>query len=257
MRSAIGLVACLLTLAGCAAESSRYARGLETVEEEEPFVVDSTSSQFVRHLNIGTSREGQAIRAMTVGNGDDVTLVVAGIHGNEQAGIALAEQLVTDAAGGGWLGDTTLVVVPVLNPDGVANNRRYNARNVDLNRNWPSANRIESASNNGRSPLSEPESAALAKIIDRIKPNRVLTLHQPLSCVDWDGPGESLARRMAEVCGLPAKQLGSRPGSMGSYLGVDLGIPTITLELPRNADRQGEAERWERYGESLRLFVRG
>ena len=257
MRNALSwLIGCVF-LAGCAAESSRYARGLEESGQAEAYEVTSTSSLFVVNQNIGTSRQGRAINALSVGRGTNVALVVAGIHGNEQAGIALAERLVEDAAGGGWLGNTTFVVVPVLNPDGVAGNRRYNGRNVDLNRNWPSENRIESASNNGPSPLSEPESAALAKYVEGMQPDRVLTLHQPLSCVDWDGPADSLARRIAAACDLPAKQLGSRPGSMGSYLGVDQGIPIITLELPRSADQQSEAERWEQYGEALRVFVRG
>ncbi|MEM1011282.1 MAG: DUF2817 domain-containing protein [Planctomycetota bacterium] len=240
-----------LSLAGCASES-RFAMGMPDDAEQPLMPVWSV---------IGTSVQQRDIRAAVIGTpaatADEVVLVVGGIHGNEQAGIALAERLLDEASRGDWLGNRHLVVVPVLNPDGVASNTRRNARNVDLNRNWPSTNRIDQASNSGPAPLSEPESAALAALIEEVRPDRVLTLHQPLSCVDWDGPAESLARRMSAACGLPAKKLGGRPGSMGSYLGLDLGTPIITLELPRSADQQPPAARWTTYGPALRLFVEG
>ena len=56
---------------------------------------------------------------------------------------------------------------------------------------------------------------------------------------------------MAAVCDLPVKKLGGRPGSMGSWVGIDLGIPIVTVELPRSADRLSAAERWDRWGRML------
>ena len=57
--------------------------------------------------------------------------------------------------------------------------------------------------------------------------------------------------RMSEHCPLPVKKLGSRPGSLGSYAGVTLGIPTITFELHRNAAGQSPKFFWRFYGEAL------
>ncbi len=50
---------------------------------------------------------------------------------------------------------------------------------------------------------------------------------------------------------LPIRKLGALPGSLGSYAGVDLRIPTITLELPRGVERLDPEDLWELYGSAL------
>jgi len=90
-----------------------------------------------------------------------------------------------------------------------------------------------------------------AGLIEIYAPDRIVSIHQPLSCIDYDGPGIALARRMAEHCDLPIKKLGARPGSLGSYAGLTLGIPIITLELPRSADALDEQSLWDKYGAAL------
>ncbi len=45
--------------------------------------------------------------------------------------------------------------------------------------------------------------------------------------------------------------MGARGGSLGSYAGTDLGIPVITIELPRSADRLDRDAAWEVYGSLL------
>ncbi|MEM6315330.1 MAG: M14 family zinc carboxypeptidase, partial [Planctomycetota bacterium] len=187
-------------------------------------------------VGMGSSVEGRPVEAFTIGAGPMV-LVVAGIHGNEQAGIPLAHRLMTLVTDDpSLLAGHRLVVVPVMNPDGVDANIRTNARGVDLNRNWPAGNRKE-LPKSGSAPLSEPESAALHALIAEYEPIRVLTIHQPLDCVDYDGPAADLAAAIADATGLPVKKLGGRPGSMGTHLGVERGVPIITLELPRSADK--------------------
>jgi protein MpaA len=148
------------------------------------------------------------------------------------------------------LAGVTLVLMPVVNPDGVESGKRYNARGVDLNRNFPAENRHNS-SRYGLNALSEPEALAIYQVINDTLPNHIVTLHEPLQCVDYDGPAKELATVMSEFCPLPVKKLGSRPGSLGSYAGVTLGIPTITFELPRNAATQSPKFLWRFYGEAL------
>jgi len=60
---------------------------------------------------------------------------------------------------------------------------------------------------------------------------------------------------MAATCSLPVKKLGGRPGSMGSWVGIDLGIPIVTVEFPRAADLVSEDELWRRYGPMLLVAV--
>ena len=103
----------------------------------------------------------------------------------------------------------------------------------------------------GRTALSEPEARAIEQLIVQYVPDRIVSIHQPLACIDYDGPGSALAARMAQFCDLPVKKLGARPGSLGSYAGVTLGIPIITFEMLR-ADSQLTSETlWQRYGKAL------
>lgn len=199
----------------------------------------------------GYSVRGRPIRYVKFGNGDDISLVFGAIHGDEPASNALALGLKY------WLEDQeilppeiSIVIVPALNPDGLAANTRGNVNGVDLNRNFPARNR-KNNERYGHKPLSEPESKALYDLMKRYPPNRIISIHQPLACIDYDGPALKMAESMAAVCDLPVRKLGARPGSFGSYAGVDRGIPTVTLELRRNDENQTVEQLWERYGKAV------
>ena len=69
--------------------------------------------------------------------------------------------------------------------------------------------------------------------------------------MDWDADGAELGARMAEVCPLPARKLGGRPGSLGSWIGVDRGVPVIPLEPEGRDSRLSQRALWERYGAAL------
>ncbi len=89
-----------------------------------------------RHLTLlGRSVDGRPTVAIESGNFDapERILVVGCIHGNEPAGIAIADQLARISPPP----ELDLWIVPVLNPDGVAAGTRGNAHGVDLNRNFP------------------------------------------------------------------------------------------------------------------------
>ena len=200
---------------------------------------------------LGRSVRGRPILAQVLGDGSDTTLFIATIHGNEPAGTplmhALAEHLTDNPE---LLRDRRVIVVAVANPDGMAARTRENIRGVDLNRNFEARNRKNNRTN-GLGALSEPESRAIRTVIQEFNPDRIITLHQPLNCIDYDGPAKALAARMAAVCPLPVKKLGARPGSLGSYTGEDLGIPTITMEMPAGASEFSEAALWKRYGPAV------
>jgi len=146
------------------------------------------------------------------------------------------------------------VMLPTANPDGLAAQTRENARGIDLNRNFDTSNRVDNGTN-GLRPLTEPESQALELAIKEYRPSRIVSVHQPLSCIDYDGPGEAIAARMAQDCDLPVKKIGARPGSLGSYTGETLRIPTITLELPPEASKMSETVLWQKYGKALMAAV--
>ncbi len=209
----------------------------------------------IEHHIIGTSVQGRPIMCTVLGQGQDVTLILATIHGNEPAGTPLVQKLVDYLQSKpSLLAGRKVVIMPVANPDGMANNTRYNAKGVDLNRNFAAANRQNSAQN-GYTPLSEPEAAAIASVIRQYSPDRIVSIHQPLACIDYDGPAWALADHLAQHCNLRIRKLGAQSGSLGSYAGLTLRIPTITLELPRDADQYNRDYLWQQYGSALLAAV--
>jgi protein MpaA len=200
---------------------------------------------------IGSSVQNRPVECFRFGNGPQAILFIASIHGNESVGTPLAWGLINyiqkDRR---LLNGRTILVIPVANPDGCAAGTRENTNEVDLNRNFPAANRIN-ITEYGTHPLSEPEAVALKEVVQAYHPAIVVSIHAPLSCIDYDGPGQAIAESMARVCDLPVTKLGAHPGSLGAYVGESLSIPIITLEL-RETDRELSAdELWAKYGRAL------
>jgi protein MpaA len=206
---------------------------------------------------VGQSVGGRAIECQVYGDGDDVIWIIATIHGNEAAGTPLLAKFVEWLkANPNELVGRKVVITPVANPDGFAEHVRFNKHGVDLNRNFPAGNwNTAGEKAPGETPLSEPESRSLMRVLCQYFPNRIVSIHQPLNCLDYDGPAEELAKAMGAKCKLPVKKLGSRPGSLGSFVGVTLGKPIITMELPENAGMDGD-KLWKEYGEALIAALR-
>lgn len=209
------------------------------------------SPQIFTVQTLGYSAEHRPIELYSAGEGFEIVLIFSAIHGNEQAGIPLVHKLMEHLRHRGTLlAERKVLIIPVANPDGVVRNTRGNANGIDLNRNFPAANR-QNSSVYGHVALTEPESNVLFDLINSCKPHRIVSIHQPLKCIDYDGPAEELAWSMAAYCSLPVTKLGARPGSFGSYAGETLGIPIITMELERADDNLTPEQLWLRYGISL------
>jgi len=205
----------------------------------------------IQRYVVGASNENRPIRCLVIGKGEDAVLIMASVHGDETAGTPLVRRMAEYLRGHPeMLEGRKVMLLPMVNPDGGKRNSRYNARGVDLNRNFAAVNRRNSR-RHGFSALSEPETRAIVRAIRQCDPNRVIVLHQPLACIDYDGPGRNLAEHIAKYCNLPVRKLGAMPGSLGSYAGVDLGIPTITFELPGNLRKIGDERAWKQYGPAL------
>ncbi|NNM27436.1 MAG: DUF2817 domain-containing protein [Phycisphaerales bacterium] len=236
---------------GCTTPSRSYVEPPPLAAQPPALPAPARSVAEVASRVAGHSIETRPIAYTRLGEGPCRALLLGTIHGNEAAGTPLLERLLIElprtAAGAG----VSIVVVPVVNPDGHARGSRLNARGVDLNRNFPCANWREHRTRHGVEPASEPETRAIIDLIDRYRPERIVSIHQPIGCVDYDGPGRTLAEAMASVCDLPVRKLGARPGSLGAYAGEESGIPTITLELPGHASRLEDGVLWDRYGPAL------
>lgn len=208
-----------------------------------------------RRETVGRSLQGRPIEARVFGSGSDCIFILATIHGDEDAGTPLVERLASFLERNPNLyAGRCVVLMPNANPDGQAAQTRGNGNGVDLNRNYP-ANNFSASESHGDAALSEPESVAINAVIERYHPQRIVSIHQPLrhgsECIDHDGPARSLAETMSMHTDIPVHRIGSRPGSLGSYAGVTLGIPIITLELPKEVKGWDGARLWTRYGDML------
>jgi protein MpaA len=162
-------------------------------------------------------------------------LLFAAIHGDEPVSQLMLERLADDLVERPPGRETW--ILPCVNVDGILAGTRNNANDVDLNRNFASADwgtHRRPGYNPGNAPEDQPESRALAELVDRIGARRLVAVHATYRMVNWDGSGEQLAREMAECCGYPAEaSMGyPTPGSFGAKYGVDRGLEVITLESP-------------------------
>lgn len=259
MRRGI-LVLCLVALGGCNAPQRDTVAERSTEADTVVRTLANRHAQGDRQTDAGIpgrSVEGRPLVHHVVGHGREVVLLVASIHGNEAAGTPLIERLRAEITARPELArGRTVVLVPNANPDGVAQRRRRNANGVDLNRDFPAANRGRGPRDDQRHAI-EPETRKIIELVERYDPDTIVSIHQPIGCIDYDGPAGALARSMAQVCDLPVRRLGARPGSLGSWAGVDRGIAVITLELPGSASHASRERLWGDYGSMLLRAVRG
>jgi hypothetical protein len=168
------------------------------------------SAAAAHRLRFGGSVDGTKLVAVRIGDADSqrTGLVVGSIHGDETAGhdiVRVLKHRYREAR------HVKLWVVKTVNPDGVAENARKNARGVDLNRNfsyrWTDAVPESSGYYPGPRPFSEPEARAVRRLVERIEPNVTIWYHQPWGQVllPCNGPAR-VQKRYAELAHWPTKR---------------------------------------------------
>ncbi|WP_122816643.1 M14 family zinc carboxypeptidase [Nocardioides pantholopis] len=190
------------TLAGPAAGASAAAPAA-------PVAAPAAASRpaVVEQRLVGRSVRGRAIRAWRLGeparDGVPTVVLIATMHGNESA----TRQILHALRDGPPVRGVDLWVLPEYNPDGLARGTRKNARGVDLNRNFPYrwAN-LDGNYESGPRAASEPETRAVMRFLRRVRPDHVLSFHQPLHGVDTDTKRPRFARRVARRLHLPRKR---------------------------------------------------
>jgi len=173
-------------------------------------------------------------------------LIFGAFHGDEPESAELCFRILHDVNHEkGFLNGKRLGILPIVNPDGLLLKTRKNAREVDLNRNFETQNWEATEQHEhyhgGSLPFSEPESRAVAKLIQATSPDVILTYHTPYRLINYDGPSlttEQLAEGYAIACDYPCEaSIGyPTPGSFGNWAGVERDIHVLTIELPEGED---------------------
>jgi hypothetical protein len=203
---------------------------------------------------IGYSVADRPLLVYRFGYGQRERMIVAGIHGgSEWNTVALAEELIAylGVYPGAIPSDTTLFILPNLNPDGEAREHgvggRANDHGVDLNRNFPVNWQIDWSRDGcwvyrsvsaGPSPASEPETTALMEFLLGHNVDALLSYHSAALGIfpggePPDPDSVSLAEALARVSSYayPPVDTGCLfTGTLADW-SVSIGIAAVDLEL--------------------------
>ncbi len=211
---------------------------------------------------IGASVNGAELSVIKTGNGTRRFIFIAGHHGDEYQGMNMLDMFgeflrrnpeVMPENAEVWL-------IPCLNPDGAAAGTRWNARGVNLNRNYGTddwglygvsmqtileeAGLVPLTDSSaiitgtpftfnypGPYPFSEPETQAVDYICRSTGFSALISLHETEDCVYWGQTGVSLAYTFGNPTGLPVVGQISVSGDTTRWFGQITGNPSITVEL--------------------------
>ncbi|MES2614261.1 MAG: M14 family zinc carboxypeptidase [Bdellovibrionota bacterium] len=195
----------------------------------------------------------------------NTTVILGGVHADEVTPIHMAFKVAkTLHDNPETYRDVRVIIAPLVNPDGFFAHpfKRTNANGVDLNRNFPTRTWDSYATKEwlnarvkdkrkfpGYYANSEQGTRFQTDLIEKFRPDRIISIHAPLAFLDLDFDYKRLfnknsklseeqkkAKEVARIISRNAGNyriidLGSYPGSLGNYAGNERTIPTITLEL--------------------------
>jgi serine/threonine protein kinase len=220
-----------------------------------PFVTP-TRDLTMRWNTIGRSVQGRELSVGAIGEPADLAVLLVGsIQGDQPTTRELVAALSShfEEHPTQVPKNVALYFLPSLNPDGNAVNSRYNANDVDLNRNWDTADWRSNAAvpgyadgkpgAGGARPFSEPETAAAADFISELKRQRrevlVIILHSSVRRSTgevYPGGDNSLdaAYRYASVTGYDVEDEWGEYTTSGEMVTwcAEQGIPSIDVVIP-------------------------
>lgn len=231
-----------------------------------PFLQPSTASSPAREatentwFEIGRSVQDAPIRALRLGSGPVRLALMGSIHGGwerntERLVLTAYEHFLARPAD--IPSALSLFFVPTTNPDGLAlgngPDAAWNARGVDLNRNFDTPNWSPDAFGRpggrygpsgtrqgagGTAPFSEPETRVIRDFVVRHKVGVVISYHSGIVSVSardgGGGIGEPLAKEMAAITGYPYIAVWTEYKLTGQFMDwLDaVGVKGIEVDLP-------------------------
>lgn len=190
----------------------------------------------------------------------NITLLMCGVHGDEITPVKFCFDVLHDLKHHPkLLKDKVVLIAPIVSPDSFFKSKptRTNAKGIDINRNFPTkdwqkdAHRLwrtrykrDKRRYPGKYAMSEPEVLFQVNLVLRYKPSKLISVHAPLSLLDYDGPAfnrdsgkiaKQLLIQMSDSAqNYKISDYPFFPGSLGNWAGNERDIPTYTLELPNS-----------------------
>ena len=219
--------------------------------------------------HVRSSKVGTPLIWITFGDeksaaADNTTILMCGVHGDEITPVKFCFDMIKELQTQTF-SDKVVVIAPLVAPDSFFKSKptRTNAQGVDVNRNFPTADWRKDAHKRwkdhhkadkrkfpGWKAASEQETVFQMNLIKRFKPNKVVSVHAPLTMLDYDGPSltadsgrsaKALLEDMSKkASGYKISNYPIFPGSLGNWAGKEHHLPTYTLELPNTNPRESE-----------------
>lgn len=220
---------------------------------------ESFNWNHVRNSDLGTPLIWTTFGVEKSVGAENTTIVMCGVHGDEITPVKFCWDVLKELRSGHQFEDKFVIVVPLVAPDSFFKEKptRTNGRGVDVNRNFPTSDWKSSAHRKwkeayksdkrkfpGHKAASEQETIFQMNLVKRYKPNKIITVHAPLTLLDYDGPSlraensksaKALLEQMSQKSsGYKVSNYPIFPGSLGNWAGKENHIPTYTLELPNS-----------------------
>ena len=220
----------------------------------------------------------------------EISIIMCGVHGDEITPIKFCFDIMNYLKSAYAdpeiakkdFANKIVIVAPLVNPDSFfkVHPTRVNARGVDVNRNFPTkdwgrdARRLWVANfgkdrrrNPGLTSNSEPEVVFQMNLIKRYGPDKIISVHSPLTMLDYDGPSkvvggfvdgarahELLIQMSKDASDYKIVNYPFFPGSLGNWAGKERDIPTYTLELP-SSDPSKSTQYWKLFKSAIHNAV--
>jgi protein MpaA len=229
---------------------------------ETPTAEPTESTFAVDSFSLGESAQGRSLAGTRIGyEGDTHVVVVGSIQGDQTMTRALVRDLISylERTPERVPEGTMYHLIPTINPDGNASNSRYNARGVDLNRNWDTSDWERDAAvpgypdgkpgAGGSAPFSEQETRNLREYLQMLKTSstglRVIVLHSSVRRSEgevYPGGSSSLshAEAYAEATGYDIEYAWAEYVTSGEAVTwcEEQGIPSLDIVIPAAHDSQ-------------------
>ncbi len=238
-------------------------------KESEPIAIDETVDAKTDHEVIGKSVGGRSIESFSYGAGEKEIVFVGGIHGGyEWNSVLLAYQVMDylDANPDAIPEGLKVTVIPSLNPDGVYKvthkegrfkisdvstdkavlaSGRFNANNVDVNRNFdckwqPESTWQSKTVSAGDKAFSEPEAAAIRDYVEEKSPAAFVFWHSQSNAAYASECKSGILPTTKEILSVYSKASGypaansftsyAITGESADWL-ASVGVPAISVEL--------------------------
>ena len=171
--------------------------------------------------------------------------LVAGVHGDEVEAIYVFKKLFDWLCDDHSMQDIPSIVVPILNKDGYFRQTRENARNQDLNANFPTD--VPSEFTKSEKFLSEPETNYLSQLFKKYRPGLVLNfMSHTAPALTFEGDAQIVASFISKLNSYPMKseKIFDR-GTLCHYAWHYFHSPVVNILLPKMSDDLNLDEIWQ------------